>query len=58
MRTVSKLVLAATALLSFAPSAFALSWSCTAPEIDGPAGLSALAVLVSAGIMAYERSKA
>jgi hypothetical protein len=26
-----------------------------APEIDGPAGIAAIAVLVSAGMMAYHR---
>lgn len=57
MRTASKIALAAAALLSSVPSALALSWNCTVPEIDGPAGLSALAVLVSAGVMAYERCK-
>ena len=28
-----------------------------APEIDGPAGISALAVLVSVGLLAYNRFK-
>lgn len=57
MRIASKIVLATATLLSSVPSALALSWNCTVPEIDGPAGLSALAVLVSAGVMAYERCK-
>lgn len=29
----------------------------SAPEIDGPAGVAALAVLVSAGLIAYNRYK-
>ncbi len=57
MRTVNKLLLAASALLWSIPTASALSWDCGVPEIDGPAGISALAVLISAGVMAYERCK-
>lgn len=55
MRIVTKIVLAATVSLWSIPSASALIWSC--PEIDGPAGLSAIAVLLSVGVMAYERAK-
>jgi hypothetical protein len=40
------------------PTASALQWDCGVPEIDGPAGLSALAILLSIGAMAYERYKA
>jgi hypothetical protein len=29
----------------------------SAPEIDGPAGMAAIAVLVSAGLIAYNRYK-
>jgi hypothetical protein len=31
------------------------SGGASAPEIDGPAGIAALAVLVSAGLIAYNR---
>lgn len=58
MRFATKLALAASLLLSSVPSAFALQWNCGVPEIDGPAGISALAVLLSVGVMAYERYKA
>ena len=57
MRHASKLVLAASAMLWSIPSAFALQWDCGVPEIDGPAGISAAAVLLSIGVMAYERYK-
>jgi hypothetical protein len=57
MRLVNKIVLAASATLLSIPSAYALTWDCGVPEIDGPAGVSALAVLISAGVMAYERCK-
>lgn len=56
MRFATKLLLAASALLWSIPTASALQWNCV-PEIDGPAGLSAMAVLLSVGIMAYERCK-
>lgn len=58
MRFGTKLALAASVLLSSVPPAFALQWNCGVPEIDGPAGISALAVLLSVGLMAYERFKA
>ena len=57
MRYVNKLVLAASAILWSIPTASALAWNCGVPEIDGPAGLSAVAVLASVGVMAYERYK-
>jgi len=57
MRLAPKLLLAASALLWWVPAASALQWNCGVPEIDGPAGISALAVLLSAGVMAYERFK-
>ena len=44
-------------LASVTPS-FALSWICHAPEIDASVGSSALAVLASAGLIAYNRLKA
>jgi hypothetical protein len=58
MRFANKLLLAASAVLWSIPSAHALRWNCNVPEIDGPAGLSAVAVLLSVGVMAYERFKA
>ncbi|MEZ5815838.1 MAG: hypothetical protein R3D44_01995 [Hyphomicrobiaceae bacterium] len=57
MRFASKLILTLSAMLWWVPTASALRWNCGVPEIDGPAGLSALAVLVSVGVMAYERYK-
>lgn len=58
MRLAPKLVLAASALLWWVPTASALQWNCGVPEIDGPAGISAMAVLLAAGVMVYERYKA
>lgn len=37
-------------------SAFEL-WCPPVPEIDGPAGISALALLVTAGIISYNRAR-
>jgi hypothetical protein len=58
MRFASKTALAACAMLWSIPTASALQWNCGVPEIDGPAGISAIAVLLSIGVMAYERYKA
>jgi hypothetical protein len=58
MRFAAKLALGTSVFLSSVPSAFALQWNCGVPEIDGPAGISAVAVLMSIGVMAYERFKA
>lgn len=55
MRLTNKLALAATMLIWSIPSAYALKWEC--PEIDASAGLSTIAILVSVGILAYERRK-
>ncbi|MBS0241421.1 MAG: hypothetical protein JSS20_04535 [Proteobacteria bacterium] len=55
MSLVKKFALASSMLLWSIPSSHALIWHCSAPEIDGPAGLSAIAALVSAGFIAYER---
>lgn len=49
------LAAAATMLLWSIPSGHAAFWHCSAPEVDGAAGLSAIAALVSAGLIAYER---
>lgn len=57
MRLANKIVLAASAVLWSIPTASALTWDCGVPEIDGPAGISAVAVLISMGVMAYERCK-
>lgn len=57
MRIVSKMLLASALVVSSISAASALSWNCSVPEIDGPAGLSVLAVLISVGMMAYERCK-
>ena len=57
MRSISKIALAASAVFWSIPAASALTWDCGVPEIDGPAGVSALAVLASMAVMAYERCK-
>lgn len=57
MRFTSKLMLSASAFLWWVPSASAMQWNCGVPEIDGPAGISAIAILLSAGVMVYERYK-
>ncbi len=53
-----KLALSATILFWSIPSASALIWDCDVPEIDGPAGISAVAVVLSLGMIAYDRWKA
>lgn len=58
MRFFPKAMLAASTVLWSMPTASALNWNCGVPEIDGPAGVSVMAVLVSIGVMAYERYKA
>jgi hypothetical protein len=57
MRAIGFLALLASAMVWSIPTASALQWNCAVPEIDGPAGLSAIALLVSVGVMAYERCK-
>ncbi|MBU2533545.1 MAG: VPEID-CTERM sorting domain-containing protein [Alphaproteobacteria bacterium] len=57
MRPISKLILVASMVLWSVPSALALKWVCV-PEIDASAGLSVIAILVSASVLAYERYKA
>jgi len=55
MRT--KLTLALTLVIGSVAPAMAF-WNCTTvPEIDGPAGISALAALASFGIIAYQRAR-
>ncbi len=54
MRIWSKLAVAASLLI--ATSAPTLAFMvCETPEIDGPAGISAIALIVSAGMVAYNR---
>jgi hypothetical protein len=54
MRVWSKIAVAASLLI--ATSAPTLAFMvCETPEIDGPAGVSAIALLVSAGMIAYNR---
>ncbi len=57
MQLVQKFGLAATILLWSVPSARAFDWICHVPEIDGPAGLSALAVIASVGMVVFDRFK-
>ncbi|HZO23415.1 MAG TPA: hypothetical protein VFB37_13010 [Steroidobacteraceae bacterium] len=55
MRIAVKVPLALTMLFwSISPS-MAAFWNCDVPEIDGPAGVSAIAALVSVGMIAYQR---
>jgi len=49
-----KLTLSATLLVASVGPTLAF-WQCEVPEIDGPAGVSALALIVSAGMIAYDR---
>jgi hypothetical protein len=54
MRIGLKATLALSMMLAaITPSA--AFWECVVPEIDGPAGLSAIAALVSVGLIAYQR---
>jgi hypothetical protein len=55
MRIGFKLALAFSLLLSLITPSAAAFWDCVAPEIDGAAGLSAIAALVSVGMIAYRR---
>ena len=54
MSVMGKLTMAATLLVGSVGPSFAF-WRCAAPEIDGPAGVSAVALLVTAGMLAYNR---
>ena len=53
----SKVLGATVAMTVLAGEAGAFGWLPTrpAPEIDGPAGIAAIALLVSAGLIAYNR---
>jgi hypothetical protein len=51
----TKLALAASITVMASGPAFARFWDCVVPEIDGPAGVSALAALVSVAMIAYHR---
>lgn len=56
MSLMSKLAVAASLLV--ATSAPTLAFMvCETPEIDGPAGVSAIALIVSAGMIAYNRAR-
>ena len=55
MRVGSTVSLALSALTcSVMPSAAAF-WDCTVPEIDGPSGVSAIALLASIGMIVYQK---
>jgi hypothetical protein len=56
MRTLDKLAVAAMLLVASTAPSLAF-WRCEVPEIDGPAGVSAIALLVSAGMIAYNRAR-
>lgn len=56
MNTWTKLGVAASLLVASSAPSFAF-WVCNVPEIDGPAGVSAIALLVSAGMIAYNRAR-
>jgi len=51
----TKLALAASMSVMATGPTFAGFWDCVVPEIDGPAGVSALAALVSVTMIAYRR---
>ena len=55
--TLARAGLALVAFSAYAVEAAAMGNSrvVQAPEIDGPAGMAAVALLVSAGVMAYQR---
>ena len=56
MRARFKAVLALSIMFSSTTRSVAGFWDCiVAPEIDGPAGISAIAVLVSVGMVVYQR---
>ena len=55
MRIWTKLGLAVTTILVAATPASAGFWDCVVPEIDGSAGVSAIAALASLAIIAYQR---
>lgn len=66
MKALLKSVIGLSALLVSVTAASAATWTLltppstptvAAPEIDGAAGLSALAALISIGLMAYDRLK-
>jgi hypothetical protein len=51
-----KAALALSILLSWVTPSSAGFWDCiVAPEIDGPAGASAIAALISIGMIVYQR---
>lgn len=60
MKLISKLTLGLAVLATSLAPASAATWTniCPVPEIDGPAGISALAALISIGMVAYDRLKA
>jgi hypothetical protein len=55
MRIWTKLALAASMSVIAAGPTFAAFWDCVVPEIDGSAGISALAALASLGMIVYHR---
>jgi hypothetical protein len=55
MRIGLKTTLALSMMLAAVTPSVAFFNDCIAPEIDGPAGLSAIAALVSVGLIAYQR---
>jgi hypothetical protein len=50
-----KVLLALSMIFGSMTPSMADFWDCPAPEIDGPAGVSAIAALVSVGMIAYRR---
>ena len=57
-RLTTTMTCAAVPLLVLATNALAaVGLGASAPEIDGPAGVAAVALLVSAGLIAYRRFK-
>jgi len=54
MRVFTKLALASCMTVVAVSPTFAGFWQCV-PEIDGSAGISALALLAAVGLVAYQR---
>ena len=50
-----KLALATSMTLMATGTTFAAFWDCVVPEIDGAAGISAVAALISVAMIAHQR---
>jgi hypothetical protein len=57
MRFTTLAGIAASLLVASVTPGLAMFDNCVVPEIDGPAGISAMALLVSAAMIAYNRAR-